>query len=93
MNNKYNININNNDWMLNFFLSDLLGSWETLLDPQEKTHYVRFFRRADAEGKGVLLKDEAIAFLKKANVPDNILNEVSEFSFEERKGNTRYKIK
>ncbi|KAI7859641.1 hypothetical protein BDC45DRAFT_496490 [Circinella umbellata] len=62
------------------------GSWETLLDPQEKTHYVRFFRRADAEGKGVLLKDEAIAFFKKANVPDNILNEIWDAADSDKKG-------
>ncbi|KAI9250981.1 hypothetical protein BDA99DRAFT_575312 [Phascolomyces articulosus] len=62
------------------------GTWETLLDPQEKTAYVRFFRRADVEGKGVLLKDEAMAFLKKANVPDNILNEIWDAADNDKKG-------
>ncbi|KAI7886028.1 EF-hand [Lichtheimia hyalospora FSU 10163] len=44
------------------------ASWESLLDPQEKTSYVELFRTADTEGKGVLLKDEAMEFFKKSNI-------------------------
>lgn len=59
---------------------DNVASWETLLDPQEKTSYVELFRTADTEGKGVLLKDEAMEFFKKSNVPNNILGEASIFN-------------
>lgn len=62
------------------------ASWETLLDPQEKTSYVELFRTADTENKGVLLKDEAMDFFKKSNVPNNILGEIWEAADRDNKG-------
>lgn len=58
-------------------LNSNVASWETLLDPQEKTSYVELFQTADTENKGVLLKDEAMDFFKKSNIPNNILGEAS----------------
>lgn len=49
-----------------------------MLNPQEKNAFTDLFREADAERKGVLLKDEAFAFFKKADIPNNILSEVSQ---------------
>ncbi|KAI9311211.1 hypothetical protein BX666DRAFT_1998970 [Dichotomocladium elegans] len=60
--------------------------WDSQLDPHEKSSYVEFFRAADTENKGVLLKDEAITFFKKANIPINIINEIWEAADREGKG-------
>ncbi|KAI8141734.1 hypothetical protein BJV82DRAFT_580035 [Fennellomyces sp. T-0311] len=57
-----------------------------MLDPNEKAAYVGFFRSADTEGKGILLKDEAMAFFRKSNVPGNYLNEIWDSADNDKKG-------
>ncbi|ORY94641.1 hypothetical protein BCR43DRAFT_476454 [Syncephalastrum racemosum] len=57
-----------------------------MLNPQEKNAFTDIFREADAERKGVLLKDEAFAFFKKADIPNNILSEIWDAADGDRKG-------
>lgn len=54
-----------------------LEAWKQSLAAEERGTYAELFRAADAERKGILLKDEALAFFKKADIPQKILNEVS----------------
>ncbi|KAI8393474.1 uncharacterized protein BYT42DRAFT_551153 [Radiomyces spectabilis] len=49
--------------------------WQSKLTPQEKQVYADLFKKVDADDKGIVLKDEAMAFFKKSNVPMNILSE------------------
>ncbi|KAG0193404.1 hypothetical protein DFQ28_005408 [Apophysomyces sp. BC1034] len=60
--------------------------WESLLDPNEKQAYVELFRTADTDGKGILLKDEAMSFFKRSDVPANILTEIWDASDNDNKG-------
>lgn len=51
--------------------------WKTMLSAQDRQPYEELFKAADTERKGILLKDEAMEFFKKSEVPVNILNQAS----------------
>ncbi|KAI9030800.1 hypothetical protein CLU79DRAFT_831332 [Phycomyces nitens] len=60
--------------------------WESLMDPQELQIYADLFRKVDVENKSILLKDEAMSFFRKSDVPNNILTEIWEAADGDNKG-------
>lgn len=55
----------------------IIDNWDSQLTALEQNSYLELFKKVDADGKGIVLQDEALPFFKTSNVPDNILTEVS----------------
>lgn len=54
----------------------IIDNWESQLSILEKNTYLDLFKKVDADNKGIVLHDEAMDFLKKSDIPQNILNQV-----------------
>jgi hypothetical protein len=53
-----------------------IANWQTQLTVLEKNTFLDFFKQVDADNKGIVLQDEAMEFLKKSDIPQNILLQV-----------------
>jgi hypothetical protein len=53
-----------------------VANWQTQLTVLEKNTFLDFFKKVDADNKGIVLQDEAMDFLKKSDIPQNILMQV-----------------
>ncbi|KAG2231880.1 hypothetical protein INT48_008906 [Thamnidium elegans] len=62
------------------------NNWESQLSVLEKNTYLDLFKKVDADNKGIVLHDEAMEFLKKSDVPQNILNQFWSAADNENKG-------
>lgn len=62
------------------------NNWETQLSEVERTAYTNYFKRVDADEKGIVLHDEAMDFLKKSDIPENILKQFWSACDNENKG-------
>lgn len=52
------------------------ANWESQLSVIEKNTFLDLFKKVDADNKGIVLHDEAMDFLKKSDIPQNILTQV-----------------
>ncbi|KAI9358954.1 hypothetical protein BD770DRAFT_342951 [Pilaira anomala] len=62
------------------------NNWESQLSILEKNTYLDFFKKVDADNKGIVLHDEAMDFLKKSDIPQNILDQFWSATDNENKG-------
>ncbi|KAI7892703.1 uncharacterized protein EV154DRAFT_181786 [Mucor mucedo] len=63
-----------------------VANWESQLSVIEKNTFLDLFKKVDADNKGIVLHDEAMDFLKKSDIPQNILTQFWNASDNENKG-------
>ncbi|GAN02001.1 epidermal growth factor receptor substrate 15 isoform X5 [Mucor ambiguus] len=60
--------------------------WQSQLSVVEKSTYLDLFQKVDADNKGIVLQDEAMEFLKKSDIPQNILSQFWDATDNDKKG-------
>ncbi|KAL7321388.1 hypothetical protein PS15m_001158 [Mucor circinelloides] len=60
--------------------------WQSQLSIVEKNTYLDLFQKVDADNKGIVLQDEAMEFLKKSDIPQNILSQFWDATDNDKKG-------
>ncbi|CAO3649436.1 unnamed protein product [Mucor fragilis] len=62
------------------------ADWQSQLSAVEKNTYLDLFQKVDADNKGIVLQDEAMEFLKKSDIPQNILSQFWDATDNDKKG-------
>ncbi|KAK4521512.1 Rab-GAP TBC domain-containing protein [Mucor velutinosus] len=62
------------------------ANWQSQLSVVEKSTYLDLFQKVDADNKGIVLQDEALEFLKKSDIPQNILSQFWDAADNDKKG-------
>ncbi|KAL9552925.1 hypothetical protein MBANPS3_003541 [Mucor bainieri] len=64
----------------------IFADWQSQLSVVEKNAYLDLFQKVDADNKGIVLQDEAMEFLKKSDIPQNILSQFWDATDNDKKG-------